>query len=261
MTTVLAHILEHSVLNGSKKYPSKEPFVELIKGSLNTFVNAMTFSDKTIYPVASTNEKDFGHLVGVYLDAVFQPKLYEDEQILAQEGWHYHLENEEDDLIYKGVVYNEMKGAQASPERQVYDHVSSQLYPGTVYSNNSGGDPKAIPTLTQEEFVTFHQRYYHPSNSLTIVYGDLNINKVFGSLEGYFTGMGRLDEETDLSFEPKKSEESVYTDTYSITAGDDPTGKDYLALGWHGALPDETLDIFGLEVLDEILFGNNSVTA
>ena len=253
----IAHILEHSVLNGSKKYPSKEPFVELIKGSLNTFVNAMTFSDKTIYPVASTNEKDFGHLVGVYLDAVFQPKLYEDEQILAQEGWHFHLENEEDDLIYKGVVYNEMKGAAASPERQVYDHVSSQLYPGTVYSNNSGGDPKAIPTLTQEEFVTFHQRYYHPSNSLTIVYGDLNINKVFGSLEGYFTGMGRLDEETDLSFEPKKSKESVYTDTYSITAGDDPTGKDYLALGWHGALPDETLDIFGLEVLDEILFGNN----
>lgn len=253
----IAHILEHSVLNGSKKYPSKEPFVELIKGSLNTFVNAMTFSDKTIYPVASTNEKDFGHLVGVYLDAVFQPKLYQDKQILAQEGWHYHLENEDDDLIYKGVVYNEMKGAAASPERQVYDHVSSQLYPNTTYSKNSGGDPKAIPTLTQEEFIAFHQMYYHPSNSLTIVYGDMNITDVFDRLEEYFTGMGRQDEAVDLSIEPSEPKEAVYTDTYSITAGDDPTGKDYLALGWHGALPDETLDIFGLEVLDEILFGNN----
>ncbi|OJF97009.1 insulinase family protein [Alkalibacterium sp. 20] len=253
----IAHILEHSVLNGSKKYPSKEPFVELIKGSLNTFVNAMTFSDKTIYPVASTNEKDFGHLMGVYLDAVFQPKLYQDPQILAQEGWHYHLENEADDLIYKGVVYNEMKGAAASPERQLYDHVAAQLYPNTVYSHNSGGDPKAIPTLTQEEFITFHQMYYHPSNSLTIVYGDLNITKLFDSLEEYFTGMGKQEETVDLSIEPSQPKESVYTDTYSITVGDDPTGKDYLALGWHGALPDETLDIFGLEVLDEILFGNN----
>ncbi|SFC45394.1 hypothetical protein SAMN04488102_10744 [Alkalibacterium subtropicum] len=253
----IAHILEHSVLNGSQKYPSKEPFVELIKGSLNTFVNAMTFSDKTIYPVASTNEKDFGHLVGVYLDAVFQPKLYQDPQILAQEGWHHHLENEEDDLIYKGVVYNEMKGAAASPERQVYDHVSSQLYPNTTYSKNSGGDPKEIPTLTQEEFIAFHQMYYHPSNSLTIVYGDLNISDVFDRLEEYFSGMGRQDEAVDLSIEPSRPKEAVYSDTYSITAGDDPTGKDYLALGWHGAFPDETLDIFGLEVLEEILFGNN----
>ena len=253
----IAHILEHSVLNGSEKYPSKEPFVELIKGSLNTFVNAMTFSDKTIYPVASTNEKDFGHLVGVYLDAVFQPKLYQDPQILAQEGWHYHLENEDDDLIYKGVVYNEMKGAAASPERQVYDHIASQLYPNTVYSKNSGGDPKAIPTLTQEEFIAFHQKYYHPSNSLTIVYGDLNITEFFDRLEEYFSGMDRQEEAVDLSLEPSEPKEAVYTDTYSITAGDDPTGKDYLSLAWHAAFPDETLDIFGLEVLDEILFGNN----
>ncbi|GEK91185.1 insulinase family protein [Alkalibacterium kapii] len=253
----ITHILEHSVLNGSKKYPSKEPFVELIKGSLNTFVNAMTFSDKTIYPVASTNEKDFGHLVDVYLDAVFQPKLYEDPQILAQEGWHYHLENEEDDLIYKGVVYNEMKGAAASPEGQIYDHILAQLYPNTVYSKNSGGDPKAIPTLTHEEFIAYHQMHYHPSNSLTIVYGDLDITTVFNKLEEYFTGMGEQEEAVDLSIELTQPKDAVYTDTYSITAGDDPNDKDYLALAWHGALPDETLDIFGFEVLDEILFGNN----
>lgn len=253
----ITHILEHSVLNGSKKYPSKEPFVELIKGSLNTFVNAMTFSDKTIYPVASTNEKDFGHLVDVYLDAVFQPKLYHDKQILAQEGWHYHLENEEDELIYKGVVYNEMKGAAASPEGQIYDHISSQLYPNTVYSKNSGGDPKEIPTLTHEEFIAYHQMHYHPSNSLTIVYGDLNRTDLFSKLEEYFDGMGKQDEAIDLSIKPSQPKEAVHTDTYSITAGDNPAGKDYLALAWHGALPDETLDIIGLEVLDEILFGNN----
>ncbi len=149
----ITHILEHSVLNGSKKYPSKEPFVELIKGSLNTFVNAMTFSDKTIYPVSSTNQKDFKHLMGVYLDAVFQPLFIENPQILAQEGWHYHLENVDDDLIYKGVVYNEMKGAFGSPERQLYQQVSSLLYPNSIYRFESGGDPAAIPSLTQEEFI------------------------------------------------------------------------------------------------------------
>ena len=134
----ITHILEHSVLNGSKKYPSKEPFVELIKGSLNTFVNAMTFSDKTIYPVASTNQKDFKHLMGVYLDAVFQPLFKDNPQILAQEGWHYHLENAEDDLTYKGVVYNEMKGAFGSPERQVYQQLSSSLYPNSIYKYEIG---------------------------------------------------------------------------------------------------------------------------
>src|SRR5690606_8501103 len=128
----IAHIIEHSVLNGSQKYPSKEPFVELIKGSLNTFVNAMTFSDKTIYPVASTNQKDFMHLMSVYLDAVFKPNFYTNPQILAQEGWHYHLESAEEELIYKGVVYNEMKGATASPDRQVQHQLTRQLYPNSI---------------------------------------------------------------------------------------------------------------------------------
>ncbi|WP_028274049.1 insulinase family protein [Atopococcus tabaci] len=253
----IAHILEHSVLNGSKKYPSKEPFVELIKGSLNTFVNAMTFSDKTIYPVASTNQKDFMHLVGVYLDAVFQPNLYEDPQILAQEGWHHHLEDEADDLIYKGVVYNEMKGATASPERQVYNHLSRQLYPNSVYRYESGGDPSAIPSLTQEEFIDFHEKYYHPSNSMTILYGDLDQEAVFEALEEYFNGKGRLEETVDLSFEAAVPAEQDFEDTYSITAGDDPENKDYLALGWHVAEPEDALDQYGLEVLTEILFGNN----
>lgn len=253
----IAHILEHSVLNGSKKYPSKEPFVELIKGSLNTFVNAMTFSDKTIYPVASTNQKDFMHLMGVYLDAVFQPLLYNDPQILEQEGWHYHLENVEDDLIYKGVVYNEMKGATASPERQVYNQLTRQLYPNSVYAHESGGDPKAIPSLTQEEFIDFHQNYYHPSHSLTILYGDLDLDEAFNALEEYFGGMGRNEKETRLDFEVTEPSETDFTGTYSITDGDNPEGKDYLALSWHVNEPDNALDSFGLKVLEEILFGNN----
>lgn len=253
----ITHILEHSVLNGSKKYPSKEPFVELIKGSLNTFVNAMTFSDKTIYPVASTNQKDFKHLMGVYLDAVFQPLFKDNPQILAQEGWHYHLENEEDDLTYKGVVYNEMKGAFGSPERQVYQQLSSSLYPNSIYKYESGGDPVAIPELTQEEFIDYHETYYHPSNSFTILYGDLNLEEAFADLEEYFNGQGKLEEDISLSFDIQAPGETLLEDTYSITAGDDPKDKDYLAIGWHMSEPDATLDGYGLKVLEEILLGNN----
>lgn len=253
----ITHILEHSVLNGSKKYPSKEPFVELIKGSLNTFVNAMTFADKTIYPVASTNQKDFRHLMGVYLDAVFQPLFAENPQILAQEGWHYHLENPEDDLIYKGVVYNEMKGAFGSPERQLYQQISAQLYPNSIYRYKSGGDPAAIPGLTQKEFVEYHEKYYHPSNSFTILYGDLDLEDAFEDLEEYFAGHGKLTDNIALDFDILEPEAVEFEDTYSITAGDDPKDKDYLAIGWHVSDPTQALDSFGLKVLEEILLGNN----
>ena len=253
----ITHILEHSVLNGSKKYPSKEPFVELIKGSLNTFVNAMTFSDKTIYPVASTNQQDFKHLMGVYLDAVFQPLFKENPQILAQEGWHYHLENAEDELTYKGVVYNEMKGAFGSPERQVYQQLSAQLYNNSIYRFESGGDPDVIPELTQKEFIDYHEKYYHPSNSFTILYGDLDLDEALTDLEEYFDGQGQLEEKITLDFDIQAPAQTVFEDTYSITAGDDPADKDYLAIGWHMAEPDATLDGYGLKVLEEILLGNN----
>lgn len=253
----ITHILEHSVLNGSKKYPSKEPFVELIKGSLNTFVNAMTFSDKTIYPVASTNQKDFRHLMGVYLDAVFQPLFVENPQILAQEGWHYHLEKPEDELIYKGVVYNEMKGAFGSPERQLYQQISAQLYPNSIYRYESGGDPAAIPGLTQEEFIDYHETYYHPSNSFTILYGDLDLDAAFFDLEEYFEGHTDVVEPVTLDFDILEPEATQFEQTYSITAGDDPTDKDYLAVGWHVGEPKDALNSFGLKVLEEILLGNN----
>lgn len=253
----IAHILEHSVLNGSKKYPSKEPFVELIKGSLNTFVNAMTFSDKTVYPVASTNQQDFHNLMSVYLDAVFQPKIYTDPQILQQEGWHYHLENIEDELIYKGVVYNEMKGAMASPERHLYFEVTKALYPNTIYANESGGLPNAIPSLTQEEFIEFHQKYYHPSQSQTILYGDLDDEAAFALLEEYFSSAGKGPEKVDLAIDVPYVDDVKVEATYSITEGDDPTDKDYLALAWHANVAEDIHEALALGIVMDVLFGNN----
>ncbi|WP_245578428.1 insulinase family protein [Atopobacter phocae] len=253
----IAHILEHSVLNGSKKFPSKEPFVELIKGSLNTFVNAMTFSDKTIYPVASTNQKDFMNLMHVYLDAVFQPNMLTNPLILAQEGWHYHLEDENSPLIYKGVVYNEMKGALASPEALTSRLIPNTLYEGSIYAFESGGTPAAIPSLTQEEFVAFHQKYYHPSNSFTVVYGDFNDEVVFNQIGEYFDAYDRLAESVDLRFEATSALANDLESTYSITAGEDPTGKDYLTLSYHVGTASEPHLELAFDMLSEILLGNN----
>ena len=176
-STGVAHILEHSVLCGSKSFPSKDPFVELVKGSLNTFLNAMTYSDKTMYPVASCNDKDFANLMHVYMDAVFYTNIYEKEEIFRQEGWSYHLENREDELTYNGVVYNEMKGAFSSPEDVLDREILNSLYPDTTYGNESGGDPEYIPDLSYEEFLDFHRTYYHPSNSYIYLYGDVDVRE------------------------------------------------------------------------------------
>jgi len=169
-STGVAHILEHSVLCGSRKYPIKEPFVELMKGSLNTFLNAMTFPDKTCYPVASQNAQDFYNLIDVYLDAVFFPRLT--PQIFQQEGWHYELDSPDAPLIYKGVVFNEMKGNYSSPDSMLRELSQRSLYPDITYGLDSGGDPKHIPDLSYEELKSFHQRHYHPSNAKFFFYGD-----------------------------------------------------------------------------------------
>ena len=144
----MPHIIEHTVLCGSDKYPLKDPFVELVKGSMNTFLNAMTYPDKTVYPVASCNDQDFKNLMDVYMDAVFHPNIYKDPEIFMQEGWHYELESRDDDLTINGVVYNEMKGAFSSPDDVVYREILSSLFPDNTYSVESGGDPKVIPELT-----------------------------------------------------------------------------------------------------------------
>ena len=181
--TGVPHILEHSTLCGSKKFPVKDPFIELLKGSLNTFLNAMTYPDKTVYPVASCNDKDFANLMEVYMDAVFYPNVYLHEEIFKQEGWHYELENVDADIIYNGVVYNEMKGAFSSPEQVVMRESRHALFPDTTYGVESGGDPEFIPNLTYEAFKNFHHRFYSPANSYIIMYGNMNMEEKLNWLD------------------------------------------------------------------------------
>lgn len=174
-STGVPHIVEHTVLCGSDKYPVKDPFVELVKGSLNTFLNALTYPEKTIYPVASCNDKDFQNLMSVYMDAVFHPNIYKHEEIFKQEGWHYELEDKESPVTINGVVYNEMKGAFSSPDDVLQREILNSLFPDTSYGNESGGDPEHIPDLTYEQYLNFHRRYYHPCNSYIYLYGDMDI--------------------------------------------------------------------------------------
>ncbi len=176
-STGVAHIIEHSVLCGSKHFPAKDPFVELAKGSLNTFLNAMTYPDKTVYPVASMNDQDFKNLMHVYMDAVLYPNIYQRKEIFLQEGWHYDLESEEAELKYNGVVYNEMKGAFSSPESMLDRMNQNSLVPDTAYGVDSGGDPDFIPELTYDEFLEFHRTYYHPSNSYIYLYGKMDFEE------------------------------------------------------------------------------------
>ena len=173
--TGVPHIIEHTVLCGSEKYPVKDPFVELVKGSMNTFLNAITYPDKTVYPVASCNDQDFQNLMDVYLDAVFHPNIYKYQEIFKQEGWHYELEQPEGPLTINGVVYNEMKGACSSPDQILQKEIDKALYPDNAYSKNSGGNPDFIPELTYEDYLDFHRRYYHPVNSYIYLYGDMDI--------------------------------------------------------------------------------------
>lgn len=181
--TGLPHILEHSVLCGSAKYPAKDPFVELCKGSLNTFLNAMTYPDKTVYPVASCNDVDFKNIVDVYMDAVFHPNIYNRKEIFCQEGWHYEMESADGPLTYNGVVYNEMKGAFSDPDDLLSSKTFRMLFPDNEYGNESGGDPDKIPTLTYEEFLEFHKKYYHPSNSYIYLYGDMDMEAYLAYLD------------------------------------------------------------------------------
>lgn len=185
-STGVAHILEHSVLCGSREFPLKDPFVELVKGSLNTFLNAMTYPDKTCYPVASCNDQDFQNLMHVYLDAVFYPNIYKKEEIFRQEGWSYHLENVDGPLTYNGVVYNEMKGAFSSPDEVLEREIMNSLYPDTAYGCESGGNPDYIPDLSYEEFLNFHRTYYHPSNSYIYLYGNMDMDEKLEFIDRHY---------------------------------------------------------------------------
>lgn len=254
----IAHILEHSVLCGSRKYPTKEPFVELSKGSLHTFLNAMTFSDKTMYPVASQNDKDFYHLTDVYLDAVFFPRLLQDSSVLAQEGWHYHLEDPADDLIYTGVVYNEMKGYFSDPETVINRAISSELFPDTIYRHESGGDPLAIPTLTQDEFVNFHQTYYHPSNAQTFLYGQLNIQEQLDHLDEYFEQFDYKETDNGITLQAPFENMRTVNLTYAIEDYEQTENKTFIGLDFVVGQAQDTEKNIQFSMLSDLLIGSNA---
>lgn len=230
-STGVAHILEHSVLCGSEKFPVKDPFVELVKGSLNTFLNAMTYPDKTVYPVASCNQKDFQNLMDVYLDAVFHPNIYREPKIFMQEGWHYELESTDGPLTYNGVVYNEMKGAFSSPE-SVLDRAARQvLFPHTCYGHESGGDPADIPQLTYEEFLKFHEIYYHPSNCYLYLYGDMDMAEKLDWIDReYFSHYEKKEVDSRILMEEPFSEPVEKEIFYSITEEESDRDAAYLSL-------------------------------
>jgi Zn-dependent M16 (insulinase) family peptidase len=244
----IAHIMEHSVLCGSRKYPVKEPFVELSKSSLNTFLNAMTYPDKTCYPVASQNLQDLYNLADVYLDAVFYPLI--SEQTLMQEGWHYELENPEAPLTFKGVVFNEMKGNYSSPDGLLGEYSQGSIFPDTQYGLDSGGDPAVIPDLTYAEFKAFHENYYHPSNAYIWFYGDDPEERRLQFLEDWLNDFERRDPRSGLALQPRFDAPRHLTHVYDAADTENP--KSYITVNW--LLPEAGhADTLGLSVLAHIL--------
>jgi len=232
-STGLPHIMEHSVLCGSRKFPTKDPFVELAKGSLNTFLNAMTFPDKTMYPIASTNEKDFMNLMDVYLDAVFYPNIYKYPEILMQEGWHYELESEEDEITYKGVVYNEMKGAFSSPESILFRKIQESLLPDTPYGVESGGDPEFIPDLTYDDFIAFHKKYYHPSNSYIHLYGNGDLKEQLKFIDAeYLSNFDKQKIDSSIVIQKPFEKIKELSIDYPISNEESQECKTYLSLNY-----------------------------
>lgn len=240
-STGVAHIIEHTVLCGSEKFPLKDPFVELVKGSLNTFLNAMTYPDKTMFPVASCNDADFQNLMDVYLDAVFHPNIYKNEKIFQQEGWHYHLEQESDPLTYNGVVYNEMKGAFSSADEVLNREVFNTLFPDTAYGVESGGDPKVIPSLSYEEFLDFHRKYYHPSNSYIYLYGNMDMKEKLDWLDReYLSKFDAIEVDSRIQLQKPFGETKDVTLSYPILEHEEEADNTYLS---YNMVAGTTLDV------------------
>lgn len=231
-STGVAHILEHSVLCGSEKFPLKDPFVELVKGSLNTFLNAMTYSDKTVYPVASCNDKDFQNLMDVYLDAVFHPNIYKNKAIFRQEGWHFEYD-EEGKLIYNGVVYNEMKGAFSNADEIFSREVMNSLFPDTSYGVESGGDPVVIPELSYEDFLAFHGKFYHPSNSYIYLYGDMDMAEKLEFIDReYLSAYDALEVDSEIAVQKPFEETRRIEKYYPVDEEEDLSEKTYFSLNY-----------------------------
>lgn len=229
-STGVPHIIEHTVLCGSKQYPVKDPFVELVKGSLNTFLNAMTYPEKTIYPVASCNKKDFQNLMSVYMDAVFHPNIYQQEEIFKQEGWHYELEEEQAPITINGVVYNEMKGAFSSPDDVIQREILNSLFPDTAYGNESGGDPEHIPDLTYESYLDFHRKYYHPCNSYIYLYGDMDIaEKLQWMDQAYLSKYDQIELDSAIQVQKSFAKPVEIYRKYPISSTEPETDHTYLS--------------------------------
>lgn len=228
--TGVPHIIEHTTLCGSKKFPVKDPFIELAKGSLNTFLNAMTYPDKTVYPVASCNDQDFKNLMDVYLDAVFNPNITKYEEIFKQEGWHYELTGKDDELKINGVVYNEMKGAYSSPDEVLSSQIYRSLFPDNTYSKDSGGNPEYIPKLTYEAYLDFYHKYYHPSNSYIYLYGDMDVVERLEWLDKEYLSLYDYKKvNSEINKQPAFDEIKNVEAEYSITMDDSQENKTYLS--------------------------------
>lgn len=228
--TGVPHIIEHTTLCGSKKFPVKDPFIELAKGSLNTFLNAMTYPDKTVYPVASCNDQDFKNLMDVYLDAVFNPNITKYEEIFKQEGWHYELTGKDDKLKINGVVYNEMKGAYSSPDEVLSSQIYRSLFPDNTYSKDSGGNPEYIPKLTYEAYLDFYHKYYHPSNSYIYLYGDMDVVERLEWLDKEYLSLYDYKKvNSEINKQPAFDEIKNVEAQYSITMDDSQENKTYLS--------------------------------
>lgn len=253
------HIMEHSVLNGSKNFPVKSPFDVLAKGSLNTFLNAMTGSDITTYPVASMNDKDYFNLMHVYLDAVFNPILHEDPRVLKQEGWHYELDDIDGEIIYKGVVYNEMKGAFSSPTRELGFQAERILFPDNTYGVSSGGYPSEIPGLTQEYFKEFHKKFYHPSNSYTLLYGDADLNKELEFINAeYFSNYDKSDRKIEIPLQKPFEAKKEAVKPYAVPEGSPTVDNTYLGKYFVTGLNTDQELVMALNILSEALVNHES---
>jgi len=231
-STGVFHILEHSVLGGSERFPLKEPFVDLLKSSLNTFLNAMTFPDKTVYPVSSRNDKDFKNLMRVYLDAVFNPLCLKNENIFRQEGWHYEINDKNDPVIYKGVVYNEMKGAYSTAETMATEFLLNELFPDNCYQYSYGGNPEAIPELTYEGFKASHAKYYHPTNSMIFLDGKMNIEETLGIINDEYLADYTENKKVDRIEKQKPIVKDVTVKEYAVPANTDTANKAIAAFGF-----------------------------
>ncbi|MBN2601058.1 MAG: insulinase family protein [Candidatus Marinimicrobia bacterium] len=253
------HIMEHGVLNGSKNFPVKSPFDVLSKGSLKTFLNALTGSDVTIYPIASMNDKDYFNLMHIYLDAVFNPLIYDDPRILQQEGWHYELTDKDAPVEYRGIVYNEMKGAFSSPARELDYQINKVLFPDNAYSYSSGGYPTAIPSLTYDQYLNYHRTYYHPSNSLIFLYGNGDIHGELQFIDSeYLSKYKRSNAKISIAIQKPFEKMKIVTANYSAPEGSDLKDQSYLSMSFVAGMNVDRKLVAALDILTDVLVNQES---